>query len=92
MKDSGPISEAWTDSGLLAAVGSVTAVAAACVSVPIAASVAGASARSAAFSLHLLSVALAAGGPVLVSAGVSGAPAPAARRAFAAVAGISGPV
>ena len=54
--------------------------------------VADASARSAAFSRHLPSVALAAGGPVLVSAGVSGGPAAAARRAFAAVAGISGPV
>ena len=80
MNDPGLISEAWTHFGLLAAVWSATSVVAAC-----------ASARLAAFSLHLPSVALAAGGPVLVSVGASGAPAPAARRAFAAVAGISGP-
>src|SRR5216683_1540731 len=90
MNDQGLISEAWADFGWLAAVWSAPAVAV-CASAPFAVSAAGASARSAAFSLHLPSVALAAGGPVLVSAGVSGAPAPAARRAFAAVAGISGP-
>jgi len=91
MNDQGLISEAWTHFGLLAAVWSATSVVAACASAPFAVSVAGASARLAAFSLHLPSVALAAGGPVLVSARVSGGPAPAARRAFAAVAGISGP-
>ena len=92
MNDQALISEAWTDFEWLAAVWSATFVVAVCASAPFAVSVAGASARSAAFSLHLPSVALAAGGPVLASARVSGGPVPALRKAFPAVAGISGPI
>jgi hypothetical protein len=83
---------AWTDSGSVAAVCSATSAAAVRVFAPFAASVAGASVPAAAFSLHLLSVVLAADGPAPAFAGVSGVPDPASRRAFPAVAGISGPV
>jgi hypothetical protein len=58
---------------------------------PFAESAAGASVRFAAFWLGLRSVEPGAGGPVLASAGVSGGPAAAERKAYPAVAGISGP-
>src|ERR1700730_7588676 len=82
---------AWTDFGLRAAVWSASFAAAACVFVPFAASVAGASVRFAHFSLGS-PVATGAGGPALASAGVFGGPVPASRTTFPAVACISGPV
>ena len=74
-----------------AAVCSASFAAAACVFVPFAASVAGASVRFADFSLDS-PVARAAGGPALASAGVFGGLVPASRTIFPAVAGISDPV
>ena len=72
--EDGPPSEAWTDSVSLAAVCPATCAAAPYVSAPVAGSVAGAAALAAAVSFHQPSVALAVGGPVLASAGVSVVP------------------
>ena len=85
-------SGARTDSGSVAAVCSVTSLAAVRAFAPVAASVAGGAALAAAFSLHRRSVTPAASGPDPAAVGVSGSPAPASRVVFPAVAGISGPV
>ena len=82
--------EAWTDSGSVAAVCSVTSLAAVRVFAPIAASVAGAGVLAAVFSRHQPSVVPAAGVPGPASVGVSVAPGPASRLAFPVVAGSSG--
>ena len=86
-------SEAWTDSDaeVVAAVSPVIAVAAGCVFASIAASVAGAAARSVAFSSHRPSVASVADVPAPVSAGVSAVLDPASGLASPAAAGISCP-
>lgn len=83
--------EAWADSGSLVAVWSASAAAALRVFARFAASVAGASVLPAASSRHLHSVALAADGPVLASAEVSGGLGFAARKVCLAAAGTSGP-
>jgi len=85
-------SEAWADSGSPVAVFAACAAAAERVFAPIAGSVVGASAPSAAFSLHWLAVVPSAGGPAPVSAGVSGGPVAASHTAFPAVVGTSGRV
>src|SRR5580700_4771539 len=68
------------------------AVAARCVFVPIAVSVAGGAVPSAAVRRRLHSVSPLAGVPFLVVRPASGGPSPAARPVFPAAAGISGPV
>src|SRR5271166_3692985 len=95
MKYCGFLSDSPTsaaDSGSRAGFFPATSAAAGRVFAPISASVAGASARSADFSLRWRFVGPAAGGPGPAAAGVSGGPVPASRKACPAVAGISGPV
>lgn len=85
------ISEAWTDSDSLAAVSAASVAAAVRVFAAIVASVAGAAAPPAAFSLHWHSVASVAGVPAPAFAAVSVVPDPASRRSFPVAADISGP-
>lgn len=84
------LSEAWTDSGAVAAGGPATSAAAGCVFAPIAASVARGAVLVAVFSRHQPSVVPAAGGPGLASVGVSVGPGPALPIAYPVVAGTSG--
>src|SRR5258708_19504790 len=70
------LSEAWTDSGAVAAGGPATSAAAGCVFAPIAAAVARGAVLVAVFSRHHPSVVPGPGGPRLASLSVSVAPAP----------------